>query len=75
MHYYHVWPIDDDDADSYWVLASSENEACRFVALNVEAASNARDSVMYGCELDDRKTPPDSLIYRRLSGPHPITKR
>ena len=74
MPFYRVWSI-DDDAEAYWVLASSDNEARRFVALNVEAASNALDPAMYGCVPDERKTPSDYLIYRRLNGPIPIKER
>ena len=75
MPCFHVWAIDDDDAESYWVRASSENEARRLIAINVKAASNARDSAMFGCEPDETKTPSNFLIYRRLSGPLPIKRR
>ena len=72
--FYRVWSI-DDDAEAYWVLASSDNEARRLVALNVKAASNARDPAMFGFKSDERKTPSDYLIYRRLNGPIPIKER
>ena len=74
LRFYRVWSV-DDDADSYWVMASSDNEARRFVALNVEAASSARDSAMFECEIDERKTPSEYLIYRRQDGPVPIKER
>ncbi len=75
MDHYNLWRKEDDESDSYWVLASSSEEARELVALNIYEASDARDSDKFECEVDTKKTPPSELIYRRLGSPVAIEKR
>ena len=75
MDTYNLWRKEDGESDSYWVLASSSDEARELVALNIYEASDARDSDKFECEVDSKKTPPSALIYRRLGGPVAIEKR
>ncbi len=80
MPHYNLWRKDDDkkdhtESDSYWILASSSEEARRLMALNISEAFDARDSDKFECEVNTSKTPPSGLIYRRLCGPVSITKR
>jgi len=74
MQHYRVEPLDDPDGDAYWVLASSEEEARRFVALNVADAREAVKTAKFLCEPDRYKQPPCGFIYRRLSGPVSISR-
>jgi len=75
MPHYHIQRKDDVVADSYWVFAASPSEARRLVALNVDAAADARDEAKFLCSLSAEKTPPAILIYCRLTGPLTIAKR
>ena len=74
MQCFYVYPISDDDADSYWVNAESEKDARQLVALNVSDAPGASDPDKFGCELNSQKQPPHGLIYRRLKGPVAIQR-
>ena len=74
MDYYHLAPKDNTDANSYWVCASSDQEARRLVAMNVAAASEAADPTKFDCEIDATKTPPQDFIFRRLKGPILISR-
>ena len=56
------------------MLASSEEEARRFVALNVADAREAVETAKFMCEPDRYKQPPCGFIYRRLSGPVAIAR-
>ena len=42
MDCYNVWSKEDEAGESYYVLASSSEEARRLVALNIDEASGAR---------------------------------
>jgi len=77
MAHYHVWSKEKENeaADSYWVLASSPEEARRLVALNVSGAGGAEDADKFDCALSDKKTPPDGIIYSRLNGTTTIARR
>ena len=75
MKCFYVYPINDDDADSYWVNGKSEKDARHIVALNVSDASGASDPDTFGCEINSQKQPPQDLIYRRLKGPVTISRR
>lgn len=70
---FHIYPI--ADGDSFWVKASTSDEARKLIALNVPDASNAQETSHYRCEEDDQKSPPHGLIYHQLGRPISITKR
>ncbi len=74
---YNVWSKDDDAAESYYVLASSSEEARQLVALNIDEASDARCPEKFECVLsvDKHKRPPPGFIHRRLHGPVSIVNR
>ncbi len=74
---FNLWPKDDEAADSYWVLASSDKEARLLVSLNVKKATDAQDSDKFECVFTDdkKKCPPAGFIHRRLYGPVSITRR
>ncbi len=74
MPYYRVRSA-RDIGESYWLLATSENEARRIIALNVEAAREARDARKFECAPSTQKQPPEGLIYRRFHGPLSIEER
>jgi hypothetical protein len=73
--YFNLWSKDDEAADSYWVLASTNDEARLLVALNVTEAADAQNSDRFECVINDDKKPPSGFIYRRLYGPVSITRR
>lgn len=75
MPHYRITPRKDEDPESYWVLAESEEEARRLVALNVEQAREAEDASRFECELGTEKQPPFGMIYRRFHGPLTIEVR
>ena len=75
MRYFNLWPRDEVAAESYWVLASSDNEARLLVSLNVDEAADALDPVKFTCVVDDTKKPPPEFIHRRLRGPIAILTR
>ena len=77
MNCYAVWPTEDEAGDSCYVLASSSAEARRLVALNIDEASDARDSDKFECVLsvDKHKRPLLGFIHRRLHGPVSIVNR
>jgi hypothetical protein len=64
---------DDDDADRFWLRASTPEEARHLVALNVD--DEAEDADLFDCVTDNAKAPPDGVIYRRYGGTIAITKR
>jgi hypothetical protein len=67
MRHYLVLPRRDvAHADSYWVLAPSQEEARRLVALNVPGASGAADDDAFECVLNDQRQPPPGLIYTQI---------
>lgn len=68
MPHFYVQSVHDDNADSFWILAGSEHEARRLIALNVPDAATALDPGKYECAPDGTKTPPEGVIYRRLGG-------
>lgn len=70
---FHVYPI--TDGDSFWVKASSSEEARRLIALNVPEATQVEETAHYRCEEDDHKSPPHGMIYHRLGRPISITRR
>ncbi len=74
MQHYRIQPLGDPDGEAYWVLASSEEEARRFVALNVTDARDAGRAAAFLCEPDRYKRPPNGVIYRRYSGPVAIAR-
>ncbi|MAN79694.1 MAG: hypothetical protein CMF64_04810, partial [Magnetovibrio sp.] len=53
---FHIYPV--ADGDSFWVKASSSEEARKLITLNVPDAANATESSQYRCEEDDQKSPP-----------------
>lgn len=59
----------------YWLLADSDEEARRIVALNAREVGNAEDPAEYAAELDERKCPPHHLILRKSSYPVAIERR
>jgi len=75
MPVFHVFLRGDDQADSYWIKASSYAVARRLIALNVAGAEDARDRTKFGCAFDSGNPPPADFIHRRLLSPVPITKR
>ena len=58
MPYYRIVP--EDEGDSYWVYASSEEEARELVAISCEP--DTIDEDLYKCELDDTHTPPVGIV-------------
>lgn len=74
MEHYRLQPLDDPEGDAYWVLASSEGEARRYVALNVADAREAVEAAKFMCVPDRYKQPPCGFIYRRLNGPVAIAR-
>jgi hypothetical protein len=66
MACFHLWRCDDDDADSYWVAATTEDEARRLVALNVDEAPDAEDRMRFDCGPSNRTAPAAGMILRRL---------
>ncbi|HMR29755.1 MAG TPA: hypothetical protein PKA13_02550 [Geminicoccaceae bacterium] len=76
MPHYHVWSIEDSYRESYWVLADSEEQARRLVALNVDGdAATATDPKRYRCTLSDERNPPFGVIYRGMGGTFTIERR
>ena len=75
MPHLNLWSKDDEAAESYWVLASSDKEARLLVSLNVDEAPDAQDPDRFECVVNDDKKPPREFIYRRLYGPVPVMKR
>jgi hypothetical protein len=75
MSYFHLKRIADADADSYWVHATTPEYARHLIARNVRDAVDAKDLELFSCEPSARQMPSPNFIYRRLSGPVPITKR
>jgi hypothetical protein len=75
MPYFCIFSATRNDADSYWVKAETAQGARRLVALNIADAAGATDAAMFGCQVDDSKTPPMGFIHRRLFGPVFIVKR
>ncbi len=71
MGCYHICSKENASEDSYWVLASSSDEARRLVAQYIDGASDAEDQSRYECLVadGDRKCPPEGFIHRRLFGP------
>jgi hypothetical protein len=59
--------------DHYWVLASSETEARRLIRMN--PAYRAEDRQLFGCELDDTRTPRADVIHCSRDGPISIERR
>jgi hypothetical protein len=72
---FHVVPKHDRDADSYWVLATSEREARRLVSSNVAGSERAIDEQAFLCVPSPKQIGSRKLIYRRLGGPITIAKR
>ena len=70
---FHIYPV--ADGDSFWVKASSSEEARKLITLNVPDAPNATEASQYRCEEDDQKSPPHGLIYHQQGRPITITKR
>ena len=64
---FHIYPV--ADGDSFWVKASSSEEARKLITLNAAEASQ------YRCEEDDQKSPPHGLIYHQAGRPITITRR
>jgi hypothetical protein len=75
MAYYMVWERDGTSGESYWVSASTPEEARRLVASNIQAAGRAADPAKFDCQVDDGKKPPEGMIYRRLHGPVAVVSR
>lgn len=75
MPHYCVWSDDDPEGEAYWVLAPSCQVARHLVALNVDTARQANDPNAFDCLQDDKKNPPEGLIYRQLNGPIAIARR
>lgn|GEM_PF-1483582 len=70
---FHIYPV--ADGDSFWVKASSSEEARKLITLNVPDAANAAEASQYRCEEDDQKSPPHGLIYHQQGRPITITRR
>ena len=70
---FHIYPV--ADGDSFWVKASSSEEARKLITLNVPDAPNAAEASQYRCEEDDQKSPPHGLIYHQAGRPITITRR
>ena len=75
MPYYRVEPVDETNADAYWVAAASETDARELVAMNVPEATQAIDRERFDCCQDSSKMPPPGLIFRRLWEPVTIKHR
>jgi hypothetical protein len=75
MGYFHLKRIGDVGADYYWVHARTLEYARHLVARNVQEAVDAKNAALFTCEPSTRQMPSPNFIYRRLSGPVPITKR
>ncbi len=60
---------------TYWVLAASATIARALVALNVPAASNARDDKAFDCLEDDTRMPPADIICCDNGEPIAVTIR
>lgn len=73
MQCYRVTAINGEG--EYWLLANSEDEARRVVALNAGEARTAEDSAEYSAYVDEQKRPPHYLIIRKSSYPAAIEKR
>ena len=58
MLHYRISP--DDEGDSYWVYASSEEEARQLVAMYAEP--DTTDEHLYRCEPDDTHTPAPGIV-------------
>jgi hypothetical protein len=68
MRHYLVLPRRDvAHADSYWVLAPSQEEARRLVALKVPGASGAADDREFECLLNDQRQPPSGVICTQIN--------
>lgn len=74
MTYYLITKIDDDEAERYWIEASSTTDARHLVVMNVPDAPGVTDPTQYLCRADSTKQPPVGFIYRWLSGPVAISK-
>ena len=75
MPHYRITLRDDDHAEVYWVLADSDEDARRLVALNAEQACEAQNEHRFECEPGNEKQPPFGIIYRRYNGPLAIEVR
>jgi hypothetical protein len=68
MPYFCVSHKNAQMGESYWLHASTEEEARTLVARSVDDGSPARaadDRTTYDCSIDDSKTPPRRFIYRQ----------
>ena len=75
MFHFHVWRIYDEQAQSYWVAASSTKEARHLVALNAPDGNRAESTGAYDCELSKLQRPKLNFIRGSLSGLIPIVQR
>ena len=67
MKYYLILPRRDAaHADSYWVLAGSDEEARRLVALNVPGVSGVEDDGEFECVPNDLRRPPPGVICTQI---------
>ena len=62
MPHYCLRPQDGTAHDSYWVLASTEEEARRLIGLN--AAPSATNPEKYDCLVDNKHMPPLGVILK-----------
>jgi hypothetical protein len=74
MPCYCVRPKGHAEGEAYWLLAESESEARRLIAINVGEAHDAEDMTKFECAESTEKHPPNGIIYRRIQGPIAIRK-
>jgi hypothetical protein len=71
MPHYRVWPI--EGTQNYWVLAASDDEAKRLIALNVSSIGG--DVTKLECVLDHQFAPPNGVIMTGLGETITVSKR
>lgn len=73
MPYFCVWSTEDDAQEMFWLMAASEQEARRLVALN--APPRYGDPAALKSALNASKAPPPDTIVDRRGKATPIVKR
>ncbi|MGH6840738.1 MAG: hypothetical protein ACREDV_01380 [Methylocella sp.] len=78
MPHYCVWPTEGtnnylEEIKNFWVLATSDDEAKRLVALNVPSIGT--DVTKLGCVADQKFAPPPGVIMTDSGETFTVSKR